>query len=196
MPAQPAEQMAHDLHFVREALESSRAVRYRSLAIPLLWATVILVGFVLNDFGSLSAVGLYWGIVSPIAGILSGWLGTRVERIAGVQNDRAQDWRECLHWLTIFAGFVAVGVITATHGFDARRAGQWMTLVFGLVYFLGGLHLDARFLLPGLAAIAGSAAVDHLGPYSWSIVGAVIAGSLVVGAFWKKGADVQDTPQG
>jgi hypothetical protein len=195
MAAQPVEQFAQDLHFVREAVETSRAVHYRSMAIPLLWAVVILVGFTINNFGQLATVGLYWAIVSPIAGIASGWLGMRAERSAGVQSDRVHGSRQTLHWLTIFFGFFAVAAITASHGMDGRLAGQLMTLVFGIVYFLGGLHLDARFLFPGLAAIAGSAAIDHLGPYSWTIVGAVIAMALVASAFWKKESDVQGTTQ-
>ncbi len=191
MTTQPVEQLAQDLHYVREAVETSRAVQYRSIGIPVLWAGVIAVGFALNDFSHASIVGLYWGVVSPIAGLLSGWLGMHAERSAGVQSDRKDTGRIALHWLTIFAGFIAVIVIATTNDFDGSLFGQLMTLIFGIVYFLGGLHLDGRFLWPGLAAIAGSAAIDHLGPYSWTIVGAIIAVALVASALWAKGGHVQ-----
>ena len=103
--------------------------------------------------------------------------------------------RMALHWLTIFAGFIAVVVITTTHGVDGRLAGQLMTLIFGIVYFLGGLHLDGRFLWPGVVAMVGSAAVDHLGPYSWTIVGVVITVTLVASALWTKGSHAQAPTQ-
>src|SRR5213080_3471027 len=127
MTTQPVEQLAQDLHYVREAVETSRSVQYRSIAIPVLWA-----------------------VVAPVVGMLSGWLGIYAERSAGVQSDRMHRGRQALHWLTILAGFIAVVVITTTHGLDGRLAGQLMTLIFGIVYFLGGLHLDGRFLCPGL----------------------------------------------
>ena len=53
-----------------------------------LWAGVIAVGFALNDFCQASIVGLYWGVVSPVAGMLSGWLGMHAERSAGVHSGR------------------------------------------------------------------------------------------------------------
>jgi len=139
---------------------------------------------------------LYWAVVAPVIGILSGWLGMHAERSAGVQSDRKDRGRIALHWLTIFAGFITLIVITTTHGLDGRLAGQLMTLIFGIVYFLGGLHLHGRFLCPGLAAITGSAAIDHLGPYSWTIVGVVIAAALVASALWTKGSHVQAPSQG
>ena len=196
MAIQPVEQLAQDLHYVREAVETSRTVQYRSVAIPVLWAGVIAVGLALNDFCQTSTVGWYWAVAAPVVGMLSGWLGMRAERSAGVQSDRKHRARQALHWLTILAGFIVVVVITTTHGLDGRLVGQLMTLIFGIVYFLGGLHLDGRFLWPGLAAIAGSAAIDHLGPYSWTIVGVVIAAALVASALWTKGSHAQAPTQG
>jgi hypothetical protein len=195
MATQPVEQLAQDLHYVREAVATSRTVQYQFIAIPVLWAGVIAVGFALNDFCQTATVGLYWAIVAPVVGMLSGWLGMHAERSAGVQSDRMHRGRQALHWLTILAGFIAVIVITTAHGLDGRLAGQLMTLIFGVVYFLGGLHLDGRFLCPGMAAIAGSAAIDHLGPFSWTIVGVVIAVALVASALWTKGSHAHTSTQ-
>jgi hypothetical protein len=191
MTTQDINDLAQDLHYVREAVQTSRAMQYRSMTIPLLWAAVIAVGFTINDFCRPETVGLYWAIVSPIAGILSGWPGMHVERSTGVQSNKQDGRRIAFHWLTILAGFIAVVIITTSRELDAQLTGQLMTLVFGIVYFLGGLHLDGRFLIPGLAAIFGSAAIGHLGPFSWTIVGAVIACALIASAVWKKGHHVQ-----
>src|SRR6266436_611795 len=117
---QPIEQLADDLRFVRQAVESSNRIQYRSLAIPVLWAGVIAAGFALNDFWQSPAVGWYWMVVPALAGMLSGWLGMHAERSAGVQSDRQLGRRTALHWLTIFAGFIALGVIMATHGLDLQ----------------------------------------------------------------------------
>ncbi|HWY88567.1 MAG TPA: hypothetical protein VNX28_17780 [Gemmataceae bacterium] len=189
--SQPIEKLAADLHFVREAVKTSHTVQYRSVAIPVLWAVVIAVGFALNDFILSPVVGWYWALAPAAAGVLSGWLGQRAEQSAGVQSDRRLGRRIALHWLATLMGMSAVLVITVTHDLGMALAGQLLTLVFGIVYFLGGLHLDGRFLWPGLAAIAGSAAIGQIGPYSWTIVGAVIAGALIASALWTKGGHVQ-----
>jgi hypothetical protein len=193
--SQPIEKLADDLHFVRQAVKTSHTVQYRSVAIPVLWAVVIAVGFALNDFILSPAVGWYWALVPAAAGVLSGWLGQRAELSAGVQSDRQLGRRIALHWLATLMGMSAVLVIAVTHDLSMALAGQLLTLVFGIVYFLGGLHLDGRFLWPGLAAIAGSAAIGRIGPYSWTIVGAVIAGALIASALWTKGGHVQGPSQ-
>ena len=130
--SQPVEQLADDLRFVRQTVESSNRIQYRSLAIPVLWAGVIAVGFALNDFWQSPAVGWYWMVVPALAGLLSGWLSTHAERSAGMQSDRQLGRRAALHFLTIFAGFIALAVIIASQGLDWRLGGQLMTLVFGI----------------------------------------------------------------
>jgi len=192
MTPQSGQQLAEDLRFVREAVQSSRNVQYRSAAVPILWAGIIAVGFPLDDFCTNGALAWHWAVwywtVAPIVGfLLSCWLGYRTDRNAGVSSDRAEAWRIGLHWSSIFLGAIAVGAIMATNHLDGLGVGESLSLlVTGLVYYLGGVHIDRRFLWPGLAAMAGSGAIGHLGPYQLTIIGAVIAVALVASALWTK----------
>ena len=142
----------------------------------------------LNDFCINGLVAAHWSIVfwsvAPVAGfLLSCWFGYRTDREAGLAIERGEAWRIGLHWSSIFVAALAAGTILGTNHLDVSVGGPLMLLISGLVYFLGGVHLDRRFLLPGLAAMFGSAALYHLGPYSQTIVGLVIAAALVATRF-------------
>jgi len=59
------------------------------------------------------------------------------------------------------------------------------------VCFFAGLHLDRRFIWPGVLLVAASGAVDYMGPYPWTTVGVVMAVTLIASALWMKPKDVE-----
>jgi hypothetical protein len=56
-----------------------------------------------------------------------------------------------------------------------------MFLISGIYWFLGGLHLDRRFTLPGLAMMLSACAMIFLHTYIWTISGVLVCIALVIG---------------
>ena len=184
------QKLEEDVSFVRQAVEQRDEGQYRYLGITVLWAVIIAAGYALNDF-AMEYAPVYW-MVAPAAGFLvSLGLGTRQERKRGLFRS-GLGARNALHWGCIFFGGVAVMSIAFSHRFDGWVIGQLFALLSGAVFFLGGLHLDRRTLWPGVLLICGSAAVDHIPAWPWTIVGLATAAALVASALWMKPRDDEE----
>ena len=184
MDPKVTQKLEEDVSFVRQAVERREEGQYRYLGITLLWAVIIAVGYALNDF-AMEHAPLYWA-AAPAAGFLvSLGLGVLQERKGGIRRP-GLGARNALHWGCIFFAGVAVISIAVSHRFDGWVIAQLFSLICGIVFLLGGLHLDRRKLLPGVLLICGSAAVDHIQPYPWTTVGLATAAALVAGAIWMK----------
>ena len=187
MEPKVTQQLEEDVSFVRQAVERREEGQYRYLGITVLWALIIAVGYTLNDFAA-EYSALFWTI-APVAGFLiSLGLGARQGRKEGVHRS-GSGVRHALHWCTIFFAGVAVISIALSHRIDGPVIGQLFALISGVVLFLGGLHLDRRTLWPGILLICGAAAIDHIQPYPWTIVGWATAAGLVASALWMKPKD-------
>ena len=187
MDPKVTQKLEEDVSFVRQAVEQRDEDQYRELGVIVLWAVIIAVGYTLNDF-AVEYSPLFWTI-APLAGFLvSCGLGAREGRKEGVRRP-GLGRRHALHWGTIFFAGVAVISIALSHRFDGRLIGQLFALISGVVFFLGGLHLDRRTLWPGVLLICGAAAIDHIQPYPWTIVGWATAVGLVASALWMKPKD-------
>lgn len=184
MDPKVTQKLEEDVSFLRRAVERREKGQYRYLGITVLWAVIIAAGYALNDF-AMEYAPLYW-MTAPLAGFLiSLGLGTRQERKQGLRRP-GLGARSALHFGTIFFGGVAVLSIAFSHRFDGWVIGQLFALLSGAVLFLGGLHIDRRKLWPGVLLIVGSAAVDHIQSYPWTIVGLATAASLVASALWMR----------
>lgn len=173
-------QVHEDLNFIRGAVERMDRGQYGSIVIAVLWAIVIAVGFAINDFRpQLSMV--YWPIATISCFIASLLIGRRESREAGEVNPR-EIRIHAIHWGSIFFFNASALSIALHHGMDGHGIGQLLALCGGAGVFLGGLHLDRRFLLPGAMLVIGAAAVNFLGAYPWTIVGVATALALIVGA--------------
>ena len=182
------------MSFVRQAVEQREKGEYRSLAIIILWAVILSVGYALNDF-AMEYAPLYW-MTAPVAGFLiSLALGAREDRKRGFRRP-GLGARHALHWGTIFFGGVAVISIAVAHRLDGWVIAQLFALLSGAVFFLGGLHLDRRTLWPGVLLICGAAAVDHIQPWPWTIVGLATSAALVASALWMKPKDEEAVTAG
>ena len=178
------QKLEEDVSFVRQALERREEGQYRYLGITLLWPGIIAAGYALNDF-AMEHAPLYWAAVPAAGFLVSLGLGVLQERRGGIRRP-GLGARNALHWGCIFFAGAAVISIAVSHRFDGWVIGQLFSLICGIVFLLGGLHLDRRKLLPGVLLICGSAAIDHIQPYPWTTVGLATAAALVAGAIWMK----------
>lgn len=154
--------------------------------IAVLWAMLIGVGYTLLDF-SLRTAMWFMAIAPPVGFFLSGWLQVRAERRVGLEARR----EHVLHWGFMFVLSGAVLSIASSNQLSGWVTGQLFTLVSGAMCFYGGLHLDRRFLWPGVVLVLGSALMSHLGPYPWTAVGWATAASLIASAVWMRPGRVE-----
>ena len=181
---QPTQKFEEDVAFVREAVEKRDQRQYNSIAIVVLWAIILVAGYIVNDFRP-QVSHLYWPIATSVGFLISIWIGVRAKREEGVAK-RSEGAKHTLHWSSLFFTIAAIVFIALRHGLDGWVMGQFITLISGVTWYLGGLHLDRRFLLPGVVCIVSAPAVDYLAPYPWTMAGLAIAASLIISALWMK----------
>ena len=177
---QETRQIEEDLSYVRGAVERMEGGSDQGIPIFVLWAMIVSIGCAINDFRP--QFGMYYWPIATVVGYLASLLiGRRLDREAGEVNT-AETRTHAIHWGTIFLLVIGALIIGANHGLDGMAFSQMFTLVAGGGCFLGGLHLDRTFLLPGLAMMIGAPAIDYIGPYPWTIVGLTTGIALVAGA--------------
>ena len=180
---QPTQKFEEDVAFVREAVEKRDRMQYDSIAIALLWAIIVATGYSLNDFRP-HASPIFWCIAVPIGFLISFWVAKRASRAKSIAK-RGDRTKSRLHWGSFFVVIPAILFIAVRHDLDTSMVmNQFITLAVGIIFYFAGLHLDRRFLLPGIVHIVGAPAIDYLAPYPWTIVGLAIAASLIISMIW------------
>lgn len=176
-----------DLTYIRGAVERMESAPYESVTIAAVWAVITAGGFAINDFRPQWAM-FYWPIACFSGYLFSLLYGRSSASEAGeacVEDVR----KHAIHWGSIFAVCLAGLAIGINHGFDGPAFGQLFTLLAGAGCFLGGLHLDRRFMLPGVLLIIGAPAIDYLPVLPWTTVGVATGVSLVFSAYRLKPSD-------
>ena len=169
-----------DLSYVRSVVD--RSERGPSPApIYLLWAAIVLVGFPLADFAP-AYVGVYWTIMGPLGGVISGVLGWRHSVRLG-QVSREIGRRHALHWGGMLAAIFSVVVLGITNTVAWEVVHRIILLVIALAYFLAGVHLDRPLLWVGMLVAVAYFVMFFVTTYAWTIVGVVVSAALVVAAF-------------
>lgn len=179
-----SQQIHDDLRFVRRAVARRGMLEQTPRAIPILWGAFVLVAFALLDFNHRAAMWMF-GLGAPLLGVLSGLIGAMHGRRAG-EWDKRIGQLHAMHWGTIFLAMLALCVLAARHRVDGEGIGQVATLIVGVVYFLGGVHFDRRWMPSGLILIVGSAAITFAPWYPWTILGVVVCLALVLPNFLPK----------
>jgi hypothetical protein len=173
------EQLAQDLEFVRDAVERrGRKPAATPFAIGLLWGLIALAGCVFNDFDPRHC-WIYWLCVPPVGYAVSTMIGGRQAFALG-EWDHELGMRHAMHWSCLFWVGIPIILLAVTGRINGWTMGQLMLLLSGVVYYLAGVHLDRRFLVPGIALVAGAAALTYVTRYAWTVVGVVVCVSLVV----------------
>ncbi len=186
---QPTQKFEEDVAFVREAVEKRDRMQYNSIAIAVLWAIILATGYALNDFRP-EVSHLFWPIATFIGFLLSFWIANRAMRARGITK-RGGGAKYGWHWGSLFVVIPVVVFIGVRHGMalEPLLINQFITLIVGITCYFAGLHLDRRFILPGIVHIVGAPAADYLAPYPWTMVGLAIAASLIISALWMKPHD-------
>src|SRR3954464_8814260 len=167
------ESVAADLRFVKDAVErKEQSSRRTPVAIGVLWGTIALAGCLINDFNPRYA-WTYWGVVPVIGFWVSWWIGGRAVFSSG-DYDRGMGIRTGLHWGSIFLAALPIWLLALAGKIDGQEAGQLLILVSGIVYFLAGVHLDQRWMWPGLVMMVGAAALTYVTHYGWTMLGVML----------------------
>jgi len=169
-----------DLQYVREVLERSKGHRV-PVGIYYLWAAICLIGFPLNDFASGHVVGIFWTIAAPVGFVLSGLIGWWFSRTIG-QVDFQRTWAVVLHWLGTLVAIGLVSILVINGALEVWAMGQAILLILALSYFTAGLYQDRPLLWVGLVLGLSYILAAFVQGYIWTILGIVVAGSLVASA--------------
>jgi hypothetical protein len=168
-----------DLGYVRGLVETSEP-RRSPMAIYLLWAVIVPVGFALVDFAP-QATGLYWLIAGPVGFVASTWIGFRDSRKQG-QVDRREGVRHLLHWGGMMAGLLLTIPLVLSGTVTENGVGRVILLLVALAYFLNGVHMERPLLWVGILMAAGYLATFVVAKHVWTILGLVISAALVASA--------------
>lgn len=182
-PASP--DLAQDLAYIRGAVARRDRHRPNLTAMYIAWALYVLIGYVLLDVRPAWA-GLFFAVAWIPAAAVS-VIVQRRRRAAGEIMDVGAGRLAALHWgvgitLAILSA-IAFCVVTGVNGV---ASGQAVVVMIGLVYFLGGVHFDRRFLVLGPVMIVGGLLVGFIPHYPWTILGLVIAAGLVVPSLFER----------
>ena len=184
MDAKTVQKVEEDMSFVRQAVEQRDRKQYTSIALAVLWAVIVGTGYTLLDFHLKAA--MWFLAIAPVLGFLASfWIGAQAELTAGIER-RCSGITIPVHWGSMFVLAAAILSIAYANQLSGKVIGQLVTLISGAVCFLAGLHLDRRFILPGILLAIGSPAIDYIRPYPWTSIGLITAASLIISAIWMK----------
>lgn len=187
-------QLEADLGYVRSAVQRSDACR-SVVAIHLLWAVLVPIGFALMDFAP-DYVPIYWTFTGPVGFIVSGALGWRAAVARGQVNHRVGR-RQGLHWGATM-GVIFLGVpLVATGRIGQDEFGMFVTLVLALIYFLAGVHLERPLMAVGLVLMLGYVGLWFVPAYRWTLIGALASGGLIATALvsWSTGEVAEEAAE-
>jgi hypothetical protein len=189
MASDARQQYAEDITFVRQAVESRNRLHYGSVAVAVLWGIMIMIGFALSDF-NYRLVPWFWTLGGTAAALLTWRMDYRAVRATGV-TEHGQRLRNAMHWPIIFVAAVPIFLMVSKYQLPSSSIGPLFALISGIVWYLGGVNLDRRFLAPGAMMIIGSGLIPYLGPYPWTMLGVATGLVLILSAFWMRSNDVE-----
>ena len=166
-----------DLGYVRSVVTRAET-RPAPTAIYLLWAAIVVVGFPLADFAP-RHTGTFWMIAGPVGWVISIIVGARAARARG-EYDTRLGLRHMAHWgVMLLAVFMAV-LLPARGVTSWEVMGPLALLIVATGYVMAGVHLDRLLLWPGLMMAVGFVVLLFGVGYTWTVVGVLVAGGLVV----------------
>ena len=174
-------QLTSDLEYVSDVVRRSEGSS--PLALYLLWASVVLVGFSLVDLAP-RRVGLFWIIAGPLGGIASAFIG-RSQGLRLGQLGRAEGIRHAWHWSGMMLVLLMAAALGTTGVVDWSVLSRVFLLIVALAYFLAGVHLERPLKWIGLLMMAGYVALFFVPAYGWTMLGILVAAALVF-CGWKE----------
>ena len=174
------QKFSEDIAFVKGLAEKRKNIQYTSIAITYLWAVIICIGYSLNDFSEEIAIW-YWNVMPLTAFLISVWIGIHTNRLFGIL-DRSTVFKHVIHWGSMFALIIGVLLILCIEESTRGERLQAITFVCGTMCLLAGIHMDRRYIWPGVVLAIGAVVSNYLGPYPWTVVGIIFAISLLLSA--------------
>jgi hypothetical protein len=179
-----SQQIHEDLQFVRQAVDRCSRSDTTPHLIAWIWGLFILVSFTLLDVHFPAAMWMF-AVGAPICGVASGFIGRSVAMREGV-TDRREAAAQALHWGSIFVAMLALSALAALGRVRGDGIGQVATLIVGVVYFLGGVHFDRRWMISGILLMVGSVAITFIHHWAWTALGVVVCLGLILPTFLRK----------
>jgi hypothetical protein len=175
-----SDQIRDDLHFVRQVVASNG--QFRFTAPYYIWAIYCLIGYCLLD------INVHWANWFFLLGWFPAGMATGIARRMWAQKhgelNEPLDKKARLHFM--FGGLLSVaaviGLAICVPTFRGPVTGQVSVILFGIIYFLAGVHFDKSFLWLGPVLVLGGILVGFVPHYGWSALGAVIAAGLCAAA--------------
>ena len=166
-----------DIGYIRDLVKKSER-KPTPASIYLLWAGIVLFGFAMVDFFP-HFTGLYWMIMGPLGGVVSGLLGWRDGQSRG-QLNRETGIRHALHWggMLVLTGFVIILAIKGHIPEDEISRVILLVVTFG--WWTAGVHFDRVFLWLGGLMGLGFVGTLIFPSYVWTALGAALALALTL----------------
>lgn len=178
-----SKQLNDDLEYLGGVLRKS-ARGTSPMAVYVLWAAIVLVGFPLVDLAP-RWVGIFWSIAGPLGGLASAALGFRYAKKIG-QFSREEGIRHGLHWGALLLAILLAVPLGVTGAVGWPVLSRIFLLIIGLVYFLAGVHLERPLIWAGLLMMAGYGALFFLPAYGWTMTGILVAAGLLLSGFFER----------
>jgi hypothetical protein len=175
-----SDQIRDDLSFVRQVVARREGVPASFSAGYYIWAVYVLIGYCLLD------INVHWANWFFLLGWFPGAVASGIARRYWIRKygeyDQTRLKKAKLHFavggLLAVASVIALACCAPT--FRGPITGQVSVILFGMIYFLAGVHIDRSFLWLGPILIIGGIVVGLVPHYGWSALGVVIAGGLCV----------------
>jgi hypothetical protein len=172
------QEVKKNLAFVKEVVQRRKKGGMIPLPMAILWGVLSLIGLVLCDVQP-RIVGWYWIIVIPANFVVSflyfWWAAPRGGEMS---------WRlareHCLHWIGVSLAIGLLFFLAAVNHFRGMEIAQLALLIGALGYFLGGIHFDRLYILPGILLAGGVIAAVYITTYIWTIVGLAFCVGLIL----------------
>jgi hypothetical protein len=177
-----SDQIRDDLSFVRDVVARRDRQPFHFTAPYYIWAVYVLIGYSLLD------INVGWANWSFFLGWFPAGMATGIARRMWVRKhgelDRVRSKRAKMHfmWGSLLAIAAVIGLACCVPVFRGPIIGQVMVILFGIIYFLAGVHFDRSFLWLGPVLVVGGIVVGFVPHYGWTVLGAVIAGGLCAAA--------------
>jgi 1,4-dihydroxy-2-naphthoate octaprenyltransferase len=173
-----SDQIREDLSFVRAAVTRRDGEPPRFSTQYYIWAVYVLVGYCLLDINTHWANWFFllaWFPTGAACGVARHFWGRKHGEI-----DAVIDRKMRRHFM--YGGLLAVasviGLACFVPGFRGPITGQVSVILFGIIYFLAGVHFDRSFLWLGPVLVVGGIVVGAIPHCGWSVLGIIIAVGL------------------
>jgi len=172
------DQIRDDLRFVRDVVARGVNPQFRFTAPYYITAVYVLIGYCLLD------INVHWANWFFLLGWFPAGMAIGIARRLWTQKhgelDQALTRKARLHFMVggLLSVAAVIGLAICVPTFRGPVTGQVSVILFGMIYFLAGVHFDRSFLWLGPVLIVGGIVVGFVPHYGWSALGVVIAGGL------------------